>query len=814
MSQKEVPQQPNTEDEKLKREAQERWVQQNNGWKIIYSILTRAFLITAFIRKLVGGVCFFYVAIYLIFLYFVEMAAFVTAEAYRQEVAKGIMWMVFAIPTLALLFTIILMIFKSIFSDLQGGLTFQKIFIFISRKPAHWREWIETTCFFIFNIGVLILVIFIIPAYLLHWNIIEFTFSLVCVSIFNYVFFIISVFLKPWRTFFTWCYHLLCGNKLNADGDESIQASQRELFSDFLIDETISEKQIASASEDKTAYSASPSDKSLHPRKDGIFGEIYLLFVNLFNMLDPCHLSDLSFWQKILDSNYNFFSIFKKWSSWNCFRRISTCFFMLLIFAAFIAYTILDFKVRTIGQIYKYIPEQTPDNSVAITRLFINLFLLPFLLQSNFGLLFIYGKDLWRSGETDEMDESEGFCHPEGCCYQDGICHDSCFSDNESDPKTVKEAPFGPNLSSVFLSIVTASVLVLVLFVALGIVYIIIMHTPPVIFDKSLVFQMPNFTHVTSSNRDSICKIMYENLSIVELAGFSMAAQTADNTSLVATIFQYLYPNETRGDEYDFLYIYWEEGINFLVKPLLISRFELIIITFQGLADRLHWGLLLENVITDWYDRLMETVIPFFSIFRDFLWGTLLRRLTIAMSKAIFGFHQISDDVYIESTVVLPLIQFQLDQFNISNVPFLYVGHTSGGIVAKAMAVNPMIDHFPAFTFESPKFNTSAMEYYTNSNDFNYPMFNIYSDPSLFSYADQNLAANFRLRNKDGIFHLTNPYETFCLLAAACTDTDQFDYLCEQVLGSKDKYFDYFAHWNRTRSVPPTYSPDHPQRSW
>ena len=47
----------------------------------------------------------------------------------------------------------------------------------------------------------------------------------------------------------------------------------------------------------------------------------------------------------------------------------------------------------------------------------------------------------------------------------------------------------------------------------------------------------------------------------------------------------------------------------------------------------------------------------------------------------------------------------------------------------------------------------------------------------------------------------SNPYETFCQIAAGCTQDDHFDHFCSYAVG-KATYEDYYKIWERPRDVP------------
>jgi hypothetical protein len=130
------------------------------------------------------------------------------------------------------------------------------------------------------------------------------------------------------------------------------------------------------------------------------------------------------------------------------------------------------------------------------------------------------------------------------------------------------------------------------------------------------------------------------------------------------------------------------------------------------------------------------------------------------------------------------------------NTP-VFVGHMVGGLLAKTMAMN-----FGAYAvaFESPKYKDTVLSWdakETEGSDAR--IINVESDDSIFAMTEDVVASNMKIPTTQSFFKPANPYETFCLIAAACTTDDYYDTICDATIGMK-KFKEYFNVWGRPRT--------------
>ena len=64
---------------------------------------------------------------------------------------------------------------------------------------------------------------------------------------------------------------------------------------------------------------------------------------------------------------------------------------------------------------------------------------------------------------------------------------------------------------------------------------------------------------------------------------------------------------------------------------------------------------------------------------------------------------------------------------------------------------------------------------------------------------EEEMISNVRLPKYQRLFKPANVYETFCLIAAGCTTTNEYDQFCSKTVGSST-FMSYFDTWNRTRT--------------
>jgi hypothetical protein len=128
-----------------------------------------------------------------------------------------------------------------------------------------------------------------------------------------------------------------------------------------------------------------------------------------------------------------------------------------------------------------------------------------------------------------------------------------------------------------------------------------------------------------------------------------------------------------------------------------------------------------------------------------------------------------------------------------------FAGHMSGGILAKALGARFNVT---GFAFEAPVLAHSQAASYVGSDanrGAGYRMVNAFSGSTFFSAHEDNISMNVRFPNYQSYVKPANPYETFCMMAAGCLDTDRVDQLCATAVGA-DLYMSYFRRWSRERS--------------
>jgi hypothetical protein len=126
----------------------------------------------------------------------------------------------------------------------------------------------------------------------------------------------------------------------------------------------------------------------------------------------------------------------------------------------------------------------------------------------------------------------------------------------------------------------------------------------------------------------------------------------------------------------------------------------------------------------------------------------------------------------------------------------LFVGHMTGGLLAKALAVQ---NGAFSVAFESPVLNSSLLSHRIDSSEEeNDQVFNLYSPRSFFAHWEPGPSHNVKLPVYQRFWKPANPYETFCVLAAACVTTNEFDDICNKAV-TEPKYRTYFQVWHRDR---------------
>jgi hypothetical protein len=334
-------------------------------------------------------------------------------------------------------------------------------------------------------------------------------------------------------------------------------------------------------------------------------------------------------------------------------------------------------------------------------------------------------------------------------------------------------------VKSVKLTVTVVIGIALLIFSAFAI-FIVVFFSPIVV---STLEPLPsNGTIVTQRPPSSICGLVVANWSLIEYAGMAAAAQSVAYPPVYEAILGKVLAvgDWTARPRLD----------NAELPLLLVNRTgSRAVVGFQGVAAPYHVGVVLESVLCYWYPVLMGAIVPFFAIVNQFFLAPILNAYSMQLSNHALGLVPVSTDFLERARVSVESIK--------SIDPLVFAGHMSGGIVSKALATD---QGSYAVAFESPAYRYSYIAASTkdNSTSAEYETVNVYSETSLFSVLEPSITLNVRLPQEQSIFNPANPYETLCLIAAGCATDDQFEALCEQLIG-RETFREFFDRWLRPR---------------
>jgi hypothetical protein len=192
-----------------------------------------------------------------------------------------------------------------------------------------------------------------------------------------------------------------------------------------------------------------------------------------------------------------------------------------------------------------------------------------------------------------------------------------------------------------------------------------------------------------------------------------------------------------------------------------------------------------------WYPLVMSAIVPFFAIVNQLFLAPLLNAGAVQLSNWALGIVPVSTEFLREGREAIAGIG--------THYRPVFSGHMSGGVLSKALASEEQEGGY-AVAFEAPVFQYSYIAASTqNATSAEYETVNVYSDSSLFSALEEGLTMNLRLPRAQSVLAPASPYDTLCLIAAGCTETDEYDGLCEQLIG-KERFVEFFELWLRKRN--------------
>lgn len=335
-----------------------------------------------------------------------------------------------------------------------------------------------------------------------------------------------------------------------------------------------------------------------------------------------------------------------------------------------------------------------------------------------------------------------------------------------------------------YLAAITISIVCLI---AVGIILIIVFKVfAP--FQLKEFHYSPFYKNVTFSSQSSVCQTKFYDLSLVEYAGIASFGQSK-NKEIANEIMKMVFNNNRT-----FSISTIDNPISYMYTIKLNETFS--IRAFESLTDKTSVSFMLDLFMNDFViNRMSYGTIPFYYVTIEFFLFRYLHFLTMIMNRyllmnLIYNFAYFANNLF---TVY--------DKMNFENSTIIYVGHSIGGLIAKAIGSKRNV---PSVAFESLEYYRSLFHMTINSDSVNFSsdklkIFNIFSPSQIFSEIEQTSMINVNLPKWKGIYQFANAYDTFCMVAAGCATDARYDQFCNAVIG-RNSFLNLFKLWNRSRS--------------
>jgi hypothetical protein len=317
---------------------------------------------------------------------------------------------------------------------------------------------------------------------------------------------------------------------------------------------------------------------------------------------------------------------------------------------------------------------------------------------------------------------------------------------------------------------------------------------------------------ISKSAQAAFCRNVIENWTVVELAGLAAMAQSYGHRNAQEAILSAFTDNLTVFED-----IPMPEA---LASPMIIAvkdkslafrklgRFDSLTnnesnliaasFAFQGVREKGQVGILLENILAYWYPKVMGFVVPLFQTVNDLFLGNFLNALSTTLAVLATGLRQITIKSLKEVVDPVSQVLYLLSLAGWDGNSTVFTGHMPGGTVAKTLAA---ANKFSGVAFECPVLANSPAAVYASTIDnvaAGFRLVNVFSDDSLFSASEANISMNVHVPKYQSYFKPANPYETFCMVNAACATDDRADLLCKRVVGA-ETYMLFFRQLGRER---------------
>jgi hypothetical protein len=220
----------------------------------------------------------------------------------------------------------------------------------------------------------------------------------------------------------------------------------------------------------------------------------------------------------------------------------------------------------------------------------------------------------------------------------------------------------------------------------------------------------------------------------------------------------------------------------------------------RGFLSPMDIGIAIENLGTVWFHYMVEVIIPFYRLVSSLLLKPVMGKLGQTMIQLIFGPNRMplrfAQEVAAIGSVGMGSAVMLKTLFGYGSRPVM-TGHSHSGLPMRAIA---MKNGIYGISFEGSQYDLSPLHGFFGypKEEVEYSIINEASGNSIFATDDEMAKCNYHLPDWQKWWKPSNPYETFCLLAAGCVDDDRYDHICNLSVGA-ERYREYFASWNRKR---------------
>jgi hypothetical protein len=225
----------------------------------------------------------------------------------------------------------------------------------------------------------------------------------------------------------------------------------------------------------------------------------------------------------------------------------------------------------------------------------------------------------------------------------------------------------------------------------------------------------------------------------------------------------------------------------------------MLIVALGGVREPEDLAMIVENLVTNYWNQLVDVLIPFYGFVYDFILSSFFTFMSQNAVIAFFGANTVSLTRGFELRVMLDLnlqlAEALLEKRDQRFSSVIIAGHGSGALYGKALARS--LRH-EALVFEGPAYARSPIAAFLGTESSSTTESGIISvvSGSSFVAQDEEGQPTILTDYSAPILGLPNPYQTFCYLAAGCVRDSRFDSMCAHGVGT-ETYHDYFASWNR-----------------